>query len=275
MRADAASAAYALRPPGTEHAGSVERARVDELAREFEAMMTRQVLRQMRESQLSDDENEGLGAGTLTDTTDGELARLLANGSALGLANAVRRAIERQTMPAAEDSGPARAGGYQMSGATVTLRPVSRQPEAADDGPAVPLPLHSRITSHFGWRQDPFGAGPRFHSGIDIAAAYGREVDAVSEGRVAFAGTAPGYGNTVVIEHPGGATTRYAHLAAVDVYKGERVQAGEAIGTVGQTGRSTGPHLHFELLQDGRPVNPELAALRYDTALKNVAAVAD
>ena len=95
---------------------------------------------------------------------------------------------------------------------------------------------------------------------MDIAAAYGQEVDAVSEGRVAFAGEAPGYGNTVVIEHSGGASTRYAHLAAIDVYKGERVQAGEAIGTVGQTGRLTGPHLHFELLQNGRPVNPELAA---------------
>lgn len=237
--------------------------------------MTRQVLRQMRESQLSDDEDEGFGAATLTDTTDVEFARMLANGSAVGLANAVRRAIERQTMPDVEDSVAAPTGGYQRSGAIVTLRPVSRQPAAATDGPAVPLPLQSRITSHFGWRQDPFGAGPRFHSGVDIAAAYGREVDAVSEGRVAFAGEAPGYGNTVVIDHTGGASTRYAHLAAIDVYKGEQVQAGEAIGTVGQTGRSTGPHLHFELLQDGRPVNPELAALRFDASLKNVVAVAD
>lgn len=239
--------------------------------------MTNQVLRQMRQSELrdDDDEDEGLGAETFTETTDAELARLLANGGVIGLANAVRRALGRQTTPEADDSAPAQAAGLRLRGALVSVPPSVRQPVEAQDGPAVGLPFAATVTSHYGWRQDPFGAGERFHRGVDLAAAYGREVDTVADGRVAFAGAAPGYGNTVVVQHAGGASTRYAHLAAIDVHEGESVRAGEAIGTVGQTGRSTGPHLHFELLQNGRPVNPELAAARLAASLKHEVAVAD
>ncbi len=237
--------------------------------------MTNQVLRQMRQSELRDDEDEGLGAETFTETTDAELARLLANGGVMGLANAVRRALERQTAPSDDDSALAPASDLRPRGALVTVRPAGRQPVDDPDGPTVPLPLIAPVTSHFGWRQDPFGAGPRFHNGVDLAAAYGREVDSVADGRVAFAGSAPGYGNTVLVEHAGGASTRYAHLGAIDVHEGENVRAGEALGTVGRTGRSTGPHLHFELLQNGRPVNPELAAARLAASLKHEVAVAD
>lgn len=273
--AAAATAGRVTGSTGTEHAQSGQRASVDDLAREFEAMMTNQVLRQMRQSELNGDEDEGLGAQTFTETTDAELARLMANGGVMGLANAVKRALARQTMPSTDDRFAGWTAGPKMGGALVTVRSAVRQPVDAPDGPAVPLPFAARVTSHFGWRLDPFGAGSRFHSGVDLAAPCGREVDAVAEGRVAFAGAAPGYGNTVVIEHAGGASTRYAHLAAIDVHAGEKVHEGEAIGTVGQTGRSTGPHLHFELRQDGRPVNPELAAARYRAPLKYEGAVAD
>ena len=248
-----------------------ERAKIAELAREFEAMMTRRILEQMRESMLGGEE-AGLGAATMTSTFDVELSNLLASGRGVGLAGALRSALERQTVHAVEHASAAVGGEY----ARVTLPPAAVPPSAREGAPpAAPLPLPARITSRFGLREDPFGAGQRFHHGVDIAAAYGREVPAVADGRVAFAGARGSYGNMVEIEHADGTRSRYAHLAAVTVREGEAVGAGRPIGTVGATGRSTGPHLHFELLQHGKPVDPELAAARFGTALKNGATVAD
>jgi murein DD-endopeptidase MepM/ murein hydrolase activator NlpD len=110
---------------------------------------------------------------------------------------------------------------------------------------------------------------------VDILAAYGREVPAAGAGQVVFSGVQGGYGNTVVIEHPGGIRTRYAHLSSIQVEAGDPVQSGTIVGRVGSSGRSTGPHLHFEVLQDGRPVNPEVAATRYAGRLKLEGVVAD
>jgi murein DD-endopeptidase MepM/ murein hydrolase activator NlpD len=116
--------------------------------------------------------------------------------------------------------------------------------------------LQGRVTSEFGWRSDPITGAARFHRGIDIAAAYGREVPAAADGTVAFAGTQGGYGNLVVVRHANGAETRYAHLSQLDVREGDEVRAGDVVGRVGQTGRATGPHLHFELREAGQPVDP-------------------
>ena len=96
----------------------------------------------------------------------------------------------------------------------------------------------------------------KFHQGIDVAQAYGQDVRAAAGGRVAFAGDQGSYGTTIVIEHPGGRQTRYAHLSATDVRPGDVVDPGQVIGKSGSSGRSTGPHLHFEVLDGGRPVDP-------------------
>jgi murein DD-endopeptidase MepM/ murein hydrolase activator NlpD len=104
----------------------------------------------------------------------------------------------------------------------------------------MPLPVAAPLSSHFGWRSDPFNGTTRFHRGVDIAAAYGREVPAAGTGHVVFAGEEGGYGNTVVIEHAGGVRTRYAHLSALQVTAGQQVTEGTVIGRVGTSGRSTG-----------------------------------
>jgi murein DD-endopeptidase MepM/ murein hydrolase activator NlpD len=276
-QADATTALRAGRPAGAEAPRPGDRARIADLAREFETMMTRQVLQQMRESMLSDNEDGGLGAATMTETIDVELARCLASGGAIGLADALKQALERQTAPAAGEVSPpsGAAADDDLGAAVASFPPAVRHLAFQQDGLAVPLPLPERISSHFGWRQDPLGAGQRFHAGVDIAAAYGRNVQTVGDGRVTFAGERPGYGNTILVEHAGGVSTRYAHLAAIGVHQGDLIRAGDVIGTVGQTGRSTGPHLHFELLQDGKPLNPELAAARFGGSLKNWVADAD
>lgn len=112
------------------------------------------------------------------------------------------------------------------------------------------------MSSPFGWRQDPITGGSSFHQGVDLKMAYGRDVKAAAAGTVVFAGTQGGYGQTVVINHEGGRQTRYAHLSAENVRAGDVVSEGQIIGKSGNSGRSTGPHLHFELLVDGHPVDP-------------------
>ncbi len=110
-----------------------------------------------------------------------------------------------------------------------------------------PLPYVVPVTSGFGWRTNPITGEWAFHSGIDLGAPYGTPVLATSDGIVEFADWAGGYGNLVEIRHSR-ARTRYAHLSQITVRPGQKVVQGQQIGLVGSTGRSTGPHLHFEIL---------------------------
>lgn len=115
----------------------------------------------------------------------------------------------------------------------------------------------ARLGSAFGNRLDPFRKQLAFHSGVDFALATGSAVRAAAGGRVRFAGTRGAYGKLVEIDHGNRLVTRYAHLSRLDVRKGEVVTPEQRIGAVGSTGRSTGPHLHFEVLHKGRFVDPQ------------------
>lgn len=117
-------------------------------------------------------------------------------------------------------------------------------------------PVEGRLSSRFGNRFHPIDHKVKFHQGIDIAARRGTPIKAAAEGTVVFAGWSRGYGNTVVIEHPDGRQTRYAHAQKLFVSKGDRIEAGEKIAAVGSTGKSTGPHLHFEIIENNRRINP-------------------
>ncbi len=118
------------------------------------------------------------------------------------------------------------------------------------------LPAKGVITSYFGNRTDPLHKGAAYHEGIDIAEAAGSAVRAAGAGLVTRAGPMGGCGIGLVIEHGAGLSTRYCHLAAAFVHRGKRVTGGEPVGIVGSSGRSTGPHLHFEVRDHGRPVDP-------------------
>jgi len=113
-----------------------------------------------------------------------------------------------------------------------------------------------RISSGFGPRRSPGGIGSTYHKGVDWAVATGTSVMASSGGTITQAGWSGGYGYCVLITHPGGTQTRYAHLSKVLVSVGQHVNQGEVIGRSGSTGNSTGPHLHFEVLIGGTAVNP-------------------
>ena len=117
-------------------------------------------------------------------------------------------------------------------------------------------PARGWVTSDFGSRLDPYTADRVMHAGLDIAAPHGKEVFAPSDGTVVFAGLEGGYGNVLVIDHGYGIKTRYGHLAKMLVKAGDRVKRGMLIAAVGNTGRSTGPHLHYEVRVNGVPQNP-------------------
>ena len=125
---------------------------------------------------------------------------------------------------------------------------------------AVPsrMPVeNARFSSNFGMRTHPVTGGRKMHSGIDIAASTGTPIYATADGTVEMAKWYGGYGNYVQIGHGGDFETRYGHMSRLNVRAGQNVRKGELIGWVGSTGRSTGPHLHYEVRIDGRAVNPE------------------
>ncbi len=121
--------------------------------------------------------------------------------------------------------------------------------------PAI-WPVMGHITDSFGQRLDPFSGEGAFHTGVDVAADYGAPVHATADGVVLDAGQHSGYGRVVIVDHGFGLTTWYAHLSSYAVISGTRVKRGEVIGYTGISGRSTGPHVHYEVRMNNAPVNP-------------------
>lgn len=118
------------------------------------------------------------------------------------------------------------------------------------------LPAQGWISSHFGARVNPFSGQASTHYGLDVAASIGTPIYAPANGTIIFTGVRGGYGKLISIDHGYGVTTRYAHLSEFHVKPGQRVTRGDRIGSVGNTGRSTGPHLHYEVRVNNVPVNP-------------------
>jgi murein DD-endopeptidase MepM/ murein hydrolase activator NlpD len=123
------------------------------------------------------------------------------------------------------------------------------------DAPSI-WPVEGRVTSSFGEREDPFNGEGAFHAGLDISAPSGTVVRATGDGQVDSAAVMSGYGRQVVIDHGHGIRTVYGHLSGMIVIAGQHVVRGQIVGYVGQTGRSTGPHLHYEVRINNVPVNP-------------------
>jgi murein DD-endopeptidase MepM/ murein hydrolase activator NlpD len=134
-------------------------------------------------------------------------------------------------------------------------RDVERREQLANATPSI-WPTHGGLTGFFGGRSDPFTGEPAYHSGIDISAEKGQPVFATADGIVQSAGYTGDYGNLIVLKHAFGLSTRYGHLSAYHVKIGDAVTRGDVIGYIGSTGRSTGAHLHYEILVNGTLMNP-------------------
>lgn len=120
------------------------------------------------------------------------------------------------------------------------------------------FPFSGRITSTFGHRENPFGgANVETHKGLDIKGPIGAPVRAMAKGEVEFAGLRGGFGNCIMLKHGNGFETLYGHLSKILVRVGQKINIGEQIGNIGSTGRSTGPHLHYEIHKNGQQINPQ------------------
>jgi murein DD-endopeptidase MepM/ murein hydrolase activator NlpD len=224
---------------GPDGAAGQDREKLKAVAAQFEAMLVAQMLQQMRSSMFED--GDDASSAPLADSMFAELSLALSRAGGFGFAEAMAGPLLRQS-----DIKPE---AQQMLDATAI--DTSRLPDAV---PGIVLP--GRVSSAYGWRQDPLDASMKFHKGMDIALPHGHEVPAPREGRVVFAGEQPGYGMTVIVEHDGQMRTRYAHLSEIAVKAGDDVAPGQLLGKVGATGRATGPHLHLEVLEAGQTVNP-------------------
>jgi flagellar protein FlgJ len=258
---------------GLEH----RRAKLREAAQGFEEMLLNRMYQEMfpNEDEEGGFFGEGAGSGTYQQLFINELAKITAASGQLGLTEMVERDVAARAGLTEESSNkrtepiPGTTLGRPLPipyRRTVlgSATDVKADPTLANRALqsyneirfSLQSPVKGRISSPFGERNDPFTGNSRQHKGLDIAAPAGTKVSAAASGTVAFSGWKPGYGNTVIIEHGDGYETRYAHNSDLTVRKGDTVTAGDTIAKVGSTGRSTGPHLHFELRQDGSPVDP-------------------
>jgi murein DD-endopeptidase MepM/ murein hydrolase activator NlpD len=272
-------------------AGAADREELKRLAQEFEATLLNEMLAGWRRSLMDEEEESGDTGGAFADMVGSEFGRAMSRAGGLGIADVLMRALQREygrapgaapdaataSQPAGATSRVLEFAGTSVSAAARHVPAVSAgrwtsgisaadaaTPDSARAVPAGALGSGGEavgrpggvVTSGFGWRADPIDGRARFHAGADIRMAYGQEVATVAPGRVTFAGDRGGYGLTVVVDHGEGLETRYAHLSSTSVGVGDVVGGGDVIARSGSSGRSTGPHLHIELLRDGRRVDP-------------------
>jgi murein DD-endopeptidase MepM/ murein hydrolase activator NlpD len=194
-----------------------------------------------------------VAANTRTESIVTELGKLgisldLPEDGLSGMGGPLAAPVEGETTPMIED-------------ANAVMDALMRFKAARDGINAAPVHMpisgNYRQSSNFGNRKDPFTGGRAFHSGLDFAAATGTIVYSAADGVVSFVGNRSGYGKVVEVRHPNGLVTRYAHLSAQLAHEGQAVTTGTPIAKVGSTGRSTGPHLHFEVRRSDQALDPK------------------
>lgn len=209
--------------------------KLKEACKQFEAVFTYEMLKSMRKSiQKCNLFSGGQGEEIYQSMLDQELSKKMAGGGSNSIANILYQQLKNI------DEAGRNAEVINSNDKSLPVRPVE-----------------ARISSSFGWRKDPFTGKKRFHDGIDLAANEGTDVKAVMAGKVRITDDQKGYGKVVVLDHGQGFTTLYAHNKDILVKAGDWVTKGSSIAKVGSTGRSTGPHLHFEVKRDGKNLDPE------------------
>lgn len=238
------------------------------LAAQFESLLLGQMMQAMRQSMFDDEETKGngFGDGPMADAVFSELSQALSRSGGMGLGQTLQGPLSKQAglngdaaFTAVGELPPSMGLPMSLDRSTgLASSPISALVTSAAFGPiAMPTAaMPGRLSSSYGWRNDPINGQSKFHKGVDLAMPVGQDVPAARNGEVAFAGSLPGYGLTVVVRHDDRTSTRYAHLSQVVVAEGDEVGAGQTIALSGATGRVTGPHLHFEVLENGQPVDP-------------------
>ncbi|MFN7927440.1 MAG: peptidoglycan DD-metalloendopeptidase family protein [Blastocatellia bacterium] len=232
-------------------------------ALQFEALFLKQLTAALNPPQEEGEDSlfSSTGADMYKQMFSDHIAQVMADNGGIGLADTILRQLQEkaEAKNAALERAIDTAKSLQEEKPAAAVASEVLQAEVSEVS-AAPMPLHAplegRITSGFGLRNDPINGHLRQHHGIDIAAPRGTAIGAAAAGTVVFAGRRGGYGNTVIIEQADGKQTLYGHADQLMVRVGDEVAAGQQIATVGSTGRSTGPHLHFEVRENGQSVNP-------------------
>ena len=217
----------------------LEKAKLSQACKMFEAYFLKQMMSAMRSTLTGDHLLYGGNAEDIfTDMLDQAYADEAVQGSGMGLSAVLEQQLTKQA-PVRSNSSLGSMASYSSSSV------------------AIETPLQGEITSLFGTRTHPITGEEHTHTGIDLAAEEGSDIEAAASGQVVFAGEKGGYGNLVIIEHADGQQTYYAHCSELLVEQGQKVAKGQTIAQVGSTGTSTGPHLHFELRDaSGTPQDP-------------------
>ncbi len=255
---------------------------VQAAAKELEALFAYEMIKAMR--QTTESTKGGFGKDAYMSLFDTELSRIFADRG-LGLKDVLLKGLNRQAVKGnqqtdkIQDTGvrsQEKKTGIQDTGYRSQEIKASQQPTAISYQQTGPLPLapvplsltpnpsssdpnipvDGVVSSKFGMRKHPVHGDSRFHHGMDIAAPVGTEVYPYQSGKVIFSGEQAGYGNTIVIDHGNGYTSKYAHNRLNLVKAGDLVNEDTIIAEVGSTGLSTGPHLHFEVRRDGKYLDP-------------------
>ncbi len=229
-------------------------------AMEFEALLLTQLTAALNPAPEEGEDNifSSTGADMYKKMFGEQIAKLMANNGGIGVADTILRQLREKASaksPALERALEA-ARAVQQETSDIPALKINAISETEEKPTAWAAPVEGRITSNFGVRTDPLNGQQRSHHGIDIAAPRGTPIGAAANGHVVFAGKRGGYGNTVIVEQTDGKQTLYAHADQLLVRVGDAVVAGQTIATVGSTGRSTGPHLHFEVRENGQPIDP-------------------
>lgn len=230
--------------------------RLREASRALEAMLVKQIVASSKAYGGGDSAGSAIRADLFSTT----LADAVAASGGLGFADQLVRSLD-----------PGAAAGLSPQALPPAPLPSalahvpaggSRRPLEASLG-ALGLPVSGRVTSGFGTRHDPFTGEDTEHDGLDVGAPEGTPIRVPARGVVVSAGPRGGYGNAVEVDHGNGLVTLYGHAAELLVSTGEFVEPGQEIATVGSSGRSTGPHLHFEVRVGGRAVDPSRVLKKY------------
>jgi murein DD-endopeptidase MepM/ murein hydrolase activator NlpD len=224
--------------------------KIKRIAIQFEEMLINTLLKEAFKEEKKDEEEEGglMGSGSYKDLSTMFLSQYIADNGGLGY----REVIERQLKEAYPDS----AGANKDTTSATASPSVPTLKKPAPEPLTVTQPVSGPISSDYGWRRDPIDGKTRFHAGIDYEVRSNTPVKSFMEGEVVFSGWEKGYGNMVEIEHPNGYRSRYGHNSALLVKKGDHVESGTVISLSGSSGRSTGPHLHFEVRKGEFSLDP-------------------
>jgi len=233
-----------------EYRGRTDPEALKAVAQEMEAMFAYELLKAMREASNTSAKG-GLGANTYNSLFDMELSRLIAKRG-LGVQDMLLRGLEKKTSADAK-----KVENSTKSTNSIEKAGSSTAHDDLDSAAINVLPVSGgKISSGYGMRRDPFTGTVKFHHGMDVAAPEGSEINPIKPGKVIFSGSKDGYGNMVIIDHGDGFVTKYAHNQTNLVEEGDTVSTNTVLARVGSTGRSTGPHTHFEVSYNGKDLDP-------------------